>query len=248
MDADEVRGGQQLVLRDHAHADRLAALRGQVLAPGDDVHAESQAQPGDPATEPAQPDDSESRSVQVGSHGGHPAPGSHAGQLGGKVTSRGEDQSPRQLGRSVGDPASAADDDAELITGVEIDRCVVPAGRDQKAEMWKPREKASAEGGPLAHGDDHREGCEPIRQSGFVVDVIRKDMQIDPTRKPRPRTEGLRHTLVVVEHGHRDRVGTGSSHERGVFHARGGATRFRYRWTSGPSRFAGSLCRFAGQR
>ena len=68
-------------LLDPADADLGGALVGEVLAPGDDVHAEGLPDAGDLAAQPAEADDAEPGAGEVGADGLLPAAGADGGVL-----------------------------------------------------------------------------------------------------------------------------------------------------------------------
>ena len=86
---------EQLVPLDPPDADLGGALVGEVLAPGDDVHAERLPDPGDLRPEPAEPDHAERGAGEVGADRLLPAAGADRGVLLRQVPGDGEDRAPR---------------------------------------------------------------------------------------------------------------------------------------------------------
>ena len=101
VDGDDVRGGEQLVPLDPADADLGGPLVGEVLAPGDDVHAEGETDAGDLAALAAEADDAEPGAGEVGADRLLPAAGADGGVLLRDVPGGGEDQPPGELGGAV---------------------------------------------------------------------------------------------------------------------------------------------------
>src|SRR4051795_4934448 len=138
-----------------------APLVGGGRAPGDDVHLEGAADPGDPLPQPAEAEHPEPGAGEVGADGLLPAAGTDGEVLLRDVPGDGEDQRPGELGGAGGVRAGAADGDAELPRGADVDGDVARAGGDQQPQVRQPLEDVAREGRALAHGDDDVERLQP---------------------------------------------------------------------------------------
>ena len=153
-------GGEQLLPLDPADADLGGALVGEVLAPGDDVHAEGQPDAGDLAALPAEADDAEAWR-RPGRCRRSPASRRRARRRPpGDVPGGGEDQPPGQLRgcRSAAMPG-AADGDAAFRRRPRRrwTCCACPVVTSSRRFGSRSRTDR-AEGGALAHRDDDVEG------------------------------------------------------------------------------------------
>src|SRR3954469_12486376 len=201
VDGHDVRGGEQLVLLDATDADLGGALVGEVLAPGDDVHAEGDADAGDLGTEPAESDDAESPAREVAADGLLPATDAHGGVLLRDVAEGREDEAPGELGGGGRLRAGAADGDAQLGGGFDVDRLVPHAGGDEQLEVGQPFEDLAPEGGALAHRDDDVEDLEAGHEGVRVGDVVVELDHLDLLRDLRPVAVVGGDALVVVQDG-----------------------------------------------
>ena len=118
---------KQLVAVDPADAVLGGALVGEVLAPGDDVHAERLTDPRDLAAQPAEADDAEPGAGEVAADGLLPAAGADGGVLLGDVPRDREDQRPGELGggRSAWTPVPQTVMPCSVAAG-DVDRLVAP--------------------------------------------------------------------------------------------------------------------------
>ena len=215
-------------LLDAPDADLSGSLVGEVLAPRDDVHAERLPDPGDPLPQPPEPDDAEGGAREVGADGLLPAAGADGGVLLREVAGDGEDQRPGELDGAGGVRGGAADGDAALGGGRDVDGGVAAAGGDEQPEVRQPLEQGARERRPLAHGDDDVERRQPLDERVLVVEVVGELDDVDGLGDAGPVGEAGGDGLVVVEDG--DAV-----HGVGLLHANGPAPPDVCPGASGPS-------------
>ena len=115
MNADHVRGREQLFLREIADANFGAAFLRQILAPGVDLHPERQRDRSDSGAEPAQADDAHRQAFGVEPHGDLPGrAGFEPRVLEADLAREFQHQADRQRRGRIAEPASAANDNAAL--------------------------------------------------------------------------------------------------------------------------------------
>ena len=125
----------------------------QVLAPGDDVHAEGEADLGDLAAELAQADDPEPRTRELEAERALPTAVADVAVFSTDVPREGEDQAPGQLGRRHPQAGRSPHLDAQLATGVEVDRRVRHPRRDEQLEAGRVGQHPAGERRPFTHRD-----------------------------------------------------------------------------------------------
>ena len=92
MDGDEIGAREQLVLGYPPRPDLGRARLGQVLAPGQEVHAERLAEARDLGADVAEPDDAERGAMQIAPDPDLPAAGPHRVRLREQVAGERQDQ------------------------------------------------------------------------------------------------------------------------------------------------------------
>src|SRR5258708_6860923 len=104
MKADDVGGAEQILLRKVARAGLGRLLGGEVLAPGDHVHAENLAGRGDARADLSQADHAEALALQAdaGRQAFVPAARAHVALAFRHVARRVDDEAPGELGSEVG--------------------------------------------------------------------------------------------------------------------------------------------------
>src|SRR6516165_1053552 len=158
MNGDEVGLAEKLLLARVVDADLLALLRCQILAPGDDLHPERLGDLGGARAELAEAEDAEGQTLQIHADRGLPRhAGLHPRVLVADVTGQFEHQPNGNARGRIAQRRGAADDDAALIGGGDVDRRVAQAGGDEELELGQLLDHPTREGGALAHGADDLE-------------------------------------------------------------------------------------------
>jgi hypothetical protein len=107
VDGDEIGGLQQFFLRHLGRANLGGALGGEILAPGDHLHAEGLGVSGNAAAELSQADDAQPLAFEhrAAAQSFMPAPAAHVALRAREIARRGEHQAEREFG---GDRRGAA--------------------------------------------------------------------------------------------------------------------------------------------
>ncbi len=200
---DEVGALQQLFLRPGERgADLPRPFLGEVLAPGDHLHAEGPAHLRDPAADLAQAQQAERPAVQVGAEGGLPgAVPAQAVRLGDDRAGEAEEQGPGEFDRRGGGAGRPADGDAVALGGGEVDHRVAHAGGDQQPEPGQPSERLRRERDPLAQGDDDVELREGVGHFVHRSQVSGEGDDVHVGGDGRPVGDGGGGGLEVLDHG-----------------------------------------------
>ena len=186
MDGDHVAGREQFLEAHLPDADFGAALPGQVLAPGDDVHLERLADRGHPGADLAETD-----------HPQHPAldrpakrrlPSALAGRpvLFRNVAHERQDQGPGQLRRSIPNGLGAADDDAPGRRRIEVDGEVAHPGGDQQPQIGQIADQGGRKRRALAHDHDDVEIPQPFGDRVRIGEMVVEHVYIGPLGDGRP--------------------------------------------------------------
>ena len=133
----------------------------EVLAPSDDFHAKGVAHGGDLRAEATEAQDAQDFAVDAKADGGLPATSAEGGLLFWDVAEHGEDDAPGEFGGGVAQATGAADEDAEVSGGLDIDGGVAGPGGDQQLEVGELLEEGTGEGSALAHGRNDIVALEP---------------------------------------------------------------------------------------
>ena len=200
VDGDEVRLAEQIVLADIADAGCLAFLRRQVLAPGDDLHAERLGDVGGSRAELAEAEDAKRHAVEIGADGGLPGgAGVQPRILVTDVPRQFEHEADGDAGGRAAERARAADHDAARLRRLGIDRGIAHAGGDQELEVGQGLDHLLGEAGPLAHGDDDVEALE--RRDHFVgsAEMFIEDFNVHVAFDRRPVGDLEDDILIIVE-------------------------------------------------
>ena len=201
MDGEHVGAREQLVLGDERRAGGLGALGGEILAPGQDLHAEGAPDRRHARPEPAEPEDRERPAVQRRADGLLPAALAHALVLLRDVPHQRQDQPPGELRRRVLRIAAAGvrDRDAALLRGRKVEGAVVRPGHDDELQGRQALDQRARHRHALAQeADDVEVGKRACRLIlGRKVAVEDDELAIGRKRAP----VGHRHgdALVVVE-------------------------------------------------
>jgi hemerythrin-like domain-containing protein len=199
---DDVGGREEFVLGHRPHSELGRMLGLQVLAPGNDVHAEGETDLGHLAAELAQADNSQARTRELEAESALPAPFANVTVLCADVARQREDQAPRQLRGRHPQSGSSSDLDAEFATRVEVDRGVRHPRGDEQLQGRCVAQCLAREGRAFAHGD-HDLGVRKCLGQGFVGEVLGSHVELvgaagDPGQLL-PGTEHAANILIVVE-------------------------------------------------
>jgi len=232
VDRDDVGATEKIVLGREGDAGGRAGLGCQILAPGEDLHAECPADGSDLASQPAEADHAERLAANASPDG--PLPGAEADVaiLLRDVAHEAEDQAPGELGRRIAERFRAGDDDATLGAGREVDGRVAKPARHQELQRRQLVEERARERCPLAHDDDDLERAEPGRDRVLVVQMIAEHGDRDIARDRPPVREPGADVLVVVD-------------DRAALHA-GPSASFGSSWRPRPGAVTGSPLRVRG--
>ncbi|MDT4844418.1 hypothetical protein FQZ97_783740 [compost metagenome] len=202
VQADDVGRSEELVLVHPLHAGGLGALVGQVGAPGHHIHAEGQAHFRHRRAQLAQAEHAQALACQGLRHGRLPHAAAHGGIFGRQVLEEAQDVRPgqfRRRGVGVGAAGRAADDDALLGAGLQVDGVVAHAGRDQQAQLGQRADALRGERRALAHGHDHVETVERGLDL-FGRDEIIEDLHLGVTAQRGPIRIAPGYVVVIVEY------------------------------------------------
>ena len=148
----------------------LAPLRGEILAPGDDVHAESLCHLRDALAEIAEPDQTEGMSKKVGPHRRLPGlAGLHAGILFTDVAGEIDHQSDREFGCGMLCALGPTHKDAAILGRRDIDRGILQPGGHDQLQVRQLLDQAARKRGPLAHQADNAEALQSARDGRLVA-------------------------------------------------------------------------------
>jgi hypothetical protein len=196
----------ELASRFSAHVLRAGlrrALGRQVLAPGDDLHAEGLRIASHARAEPAQPDDAEALALEhrAAAQALVPAPGAHVALGFCEVTRRGEDQQEAELrGDGAGAPGlGAAHQHAALGAGVQIEARRAQTRERDELELRQPLDERTRKRRALAHQHENLERREFRRRVLHRGKGLVKHRHLDPAPAAAPVGRGEREALVVVK-------------------------------------------------
>src|SRR5262249_9181951 len=179
--------------------DSRRAFGCQVLAPGNYLHVEGKADPGDGAAEPAEPEYAQGLALDAIADAGLPQPLAHRAVVVGDPTGGAEDQAPGELGGIQSAALGPANRDAMVAQRRQIKRGVAHSGRDQELELRQPFDEAAREGRALAHRRDDLGLREGTRGFILIGEGFTLDDDIGTALERRPVRHIERHALVVVE-------------------------------------------------
>ena len=185
-----------------------AAVRVEVLRPGEHVHPEGLADPGDPLPEAPEPEQAERPPLELGADRGLPAAGAQPLVGLRHLPHHCEQQRPGQLRGRARQAPGPAHRDALPGGGRDVDRGVHGPGGHQQLEPVQPRQQAGVERRTLAHRHHHpgvREGLDERIALQVLVDEAHLALDL------LPGAEACRRPLVVVEHHDVGHQGSGRS-------------------------------------
>ena len=132
MDGEDVRLPEEIFFRDVGGARGQRLLLRQVLAPGDDAHAEGEADAGDLRADIAEAEHAQGLAAQIGADGALPAARAQRRVFGGDMARAREDQSPCEFDRRRRRVTRGGDGDAALGRRRDVDCGVAPSGGDDQ--------------------------------------------------------------------------------------------------------------------
>src|SRR5713101_8724721 len=135
MDRDDIRLVEQYLLADESRAGGPGLLFGQVLAPGDHLHAEGETDARDLSSDIAQPDDPKAFASQVRAEARLPSAGPQREGLPVYAPHARQDKRPGELDGRSGIVARRGDRDAEIGGGLGLDRCVSGSCRSYQLKL-----------------------------------------------------------------------------------------------------------------
>jgi hypothetical protein len=135
VERDEVRTREQLLLGRQLGAGRGCLVFAEVVAPGDDVHAEGPVGRRHGRADPSESHDAERGAAEVGADGVLPAAVAQDLYLARDVPGQAENQCPGEFRRVVAAGGRGSSADRDLMRGgrVEVDGRVRHAGGHQQA-------------------------------------------------------------------------------------------------------------------
>ena len=157
MHREHVGLPEQLVLLDPLDPLLGGLLGGQVLAPGDRLHAEGDADARHRAAEPAEAEAANGLAGHAVADTGLPAALAHERVVLGDTPGRAEDEAPGELGGvliAAARPAGAAHGDPASLQRLHVERGVAHPGGDQQLQLWQLVDDLLGEHGALAHRAD----------------------------------------------------------------------------------------------
>ena len=203
VNGNHVGQAQQLLFRYQPCPGCRGALRGEILTPGDDVHAERQADPRNVRAHVAQADDAECLAGHVIAHAALPAAGAQRGGLREEMARAAEDERPRQLDGGARGVARMNHRDAPLLGRGDVDRGVARPGRGDQFQPRQTLDHGARQGCPLPHDAHHLVRPQSFNHRIGVIQMIAKHIDARSRQYRRPVGELERDSLIVIEH--RDR-------------------------------------------
>src|SRR6516225_8687174 len=178
----------------------LAFLRGQVLAPRNDLHSERARDARGAGTELAQTDDAEGEAFEVEPDGALPRDASlHAGILVADPPGELEHETDGNSGGRVSRCRGAAHHDRTLLGSGDVDRGVAHPRCDQELEVGKLLDHATGKCRALAHGADDLTTLQRLDDVLLPADVLVENLAVEIVRDLRPIGRFERNVLIVVE-------------------------------------------------
>ena len=157
MHRENVGAAEQLVLLDPLDALLRGLLGGQVLAPGDRLHAKGEPDAGDRAAEAAEAQQAERLAGDAVADPGLPSALAHKLMILGDPPGGAEDQAPGELGGilvAAAGTAGAADGDAAILQRRHVERGVAHASGNQQFQLGQAIDDRFRKRRALAHRRD----------------------------------------------------------------------------------------------
>ncbi len=185
-------------------------LRREVLAPGDDGHAEGPADRGDTAAIAPRAHDREraAREVGVDNSTCHPPARSDAASAGMRRAA-GVDQRAGQFRRAVGGGAGGADDDAACRVAARSREALRVPVEAMDLSLGRALQHGGRQRRALAHHADGVEAGEPLHQRRGVVDMVAEHRHPGPRAHRAPVGAVQGRALIIVQNRDLDHAGTG---------------------------------------
>src|SRR5262245_14939868 len=200
VDGDEVRLAEQLLLAHVTDTGLLALLRRQVLAPGDDPHAERLRDLGRAGAELAEAENAEGQAFEIKADRGLPRhAGLHSRVLVADATGQLEHQADGDAGSRAAGRWRAADHDAALLGGADVDRGVAQAGGDEQLQIRQLLDHRAGKPRALAHGADDVEALQRLDDVVLAAQMLLEHLDVEVGGDFRPIGDFKRDVLVVVE-------------------------------------------------
>jgi hypothetical protein len=214
MQGQHVRALEQFILAGGARISLGGGLLERVLlAPDQDIHAQSASALGHQLSDGAEPENAERRSAQSMRQRARPLAPLHALGFERHVTAGGDDQGQRQFGRRIGRITLAGRHrNAERGTGGKVDRLRIAADQRDQFELRQLLEQRARKLHPLPDRHDHvgiAQAFDQRSQIGCRLPIAGDVVMVDE----RETRELIDHVLVVVGNDNLHRTGWLSSHE-----------------------------------
>src|SRR5579862_3284461 len=203
MHREDVGAAEQLVLLDALDPLRGGLLGGQVLAPGDRLHAEGEADPADRAAEPAETQEAQRLAGDAVADAGLPAALAHQRVIFRDAAGRPENEPPSQLGGvlvAASRTPGPAHRDAAVLQRRHVERRIAHAGVKQQLKLRQAIDNPPRKRGALAHRRDDLAVGERAHHVILVGERKALDGDLDAAR---PHRRPIRHVerdaLVIVQ-------------------------------------------------
>ena len=179
VDGQDIGAREQPFPRDVGSPVCRGTLGVEGRSPGDHVHVEGPAVPGDQRAEPAHAQDAECLAAETFAVPRLPPPFAHLPVFPGNVPGQGQDQGPGELGGGVsarGQAPCRADQDAEPLGGVHVDiRLARPRAGDQ-LQARQPFQDLRRETRTLTRRYEHVEPGETVDERVLVQDGVVEEL------------------------------------------------------------------------
>src|SRR4051794_11489134 len=200
VNGDEVGLPEQVVFAHIVDPDLLALLRRQVLAPGDHLHSERLGDLGGAGAELAEAQYAQRHAVEIHADRGLPwHAGLHPRVLVADAPGQLEHQADGDAGGRISRRRRAADHDAALLGGGDIDGCIAQPCRDEQLKVRQFLDDGAGEGGTLAHRAHDLEALQRLDHVLVAAEVLVEDLDVEIARNLRPVRYLEYDILVVVE-------------------------------------------------
>ncbi|KPY50464.1 hypothetical protein ALO56_05267 [Pseudomonas viridiflava] len=175
-------------------------LRCQILAPGDDLHAERLTVAGNPLADTAQPQNAQRLAVQIAAQPDLPVTGAQCIGFGHQIASDAHDQRPGQLRRCLLVAVGAAHRNIQPFGRCDVDGRIAHAAGGQQFQSRELAEQGGVEQGSFAHHADHIEVLEALDHGGSVGGEVMQEADLADGVQWRPVHHIAGHVLPVIKH------------------------------------------------
>ncbi|KPB15898.1 Uncharacterized protein AC516_4620 [Pseudomonas amygdali pv. sesami] len=200
MHREHVRLFEQLLFADVRDARFGSGFGCQILAPGNDLHAERLTVAGNPFADTAQPENAQGFAVQVAAQPDLPVARAQRVGLGHQIAGDAHDQRPGQFRCRVFIAFCSAHHNAVPLGRRDINRRIAHAACDQQFERRQLAEQCLIEQGSLAHQANDVEALQALHHGcGVGREVVQKaDVARGVEHRPVHHIAG--YVLPIIEH------------------------------------------------